>query len=126
MTLQPPRGWRLLVRVVAALLVVIVLTLAGVYAFAGAYGLNVVFRRGIWFGVTVAADDARLSPSMRLALRDPSGPVAAGPLARRGIAPGFEGADLPVIAHPKEGHRNAPSRLDPARVPFAGRNAPPR
>src|SRR5262249_62279289 len=101
MTLQLPRVWRLLVRVVAALLVVIVLTLAGVYAFAGAYGLNVVFRRGIWFGVTVAADDARLSPSMRLALRDPSGPVAAGPLALRAIAPGLAGAGLALLPPPQ-------------------------
>ena len=124
MTLQLPRVWRLLVRVVAALLVVIVLTLAGVYAFAGAYGLNVVFRRGIWFGVTVAADDARLSPSMRLALRDPSGPVAAGPLAWRAIAPGFEVADLAVIADHKEVDRIALARIDPARFRFAVRNAP--
>src|SRR5262249_56749475 len=120
MTLQPPRGWRLLVRVVAALLVVIVLTLAGVYAFAGAYGLNVVFRRGIWFGVTVAADDARLSPSMRLALRDPSGPVAAGPPAWRGIAPGLQGARLPGIPRHQEGAPIPPSRLRPAPVPFRG------
>src|SRR5262249_57829680 len=98
MTLQLPRVWRLLVRVVAALLVVIVLTLAGVYAFAGAYGLNVVFRRGIWFGVTVAADDARLSPSMRLALRDPSGPVAAGAPPPGRIAPRFRVGPLSLPA----------------------------
>jgi hypothetical protein len=78
---------RVLVRVVATGLILAVLALASLYAFAGTYGFNVFFRRGLWVNVAVAPDDARLSASMRLALRDPSGAVTAGPLAWRSIAP---------------------------------------
>jgi hypothetical protein len=44
------RGWRLMVRCVATVLVLATQALAGLYAFAGTYGFNVVFRRGLWLG----------------------------------------------------------------------------
>ena len=45
------RVWRLLVRVVATVVVLAVLALASLYAFAGTYGFNVIFRRGLWVDV---------------------------------------------------------------------------
>jgi hypothetical protein len=122
--LRSSRGWRLTVRCVATVLVLATLALAGLYAFAGTYRLNVVFRRGVWLGVTVAPDDARLSASMRVALRDPSGAMAAGPLAWHAIAPGFEVAELAVIADGHEVDRISLARIDPARFRFAVRNDP--
>jgi hypothetical protein len=115
---------RLLVRVVATVLILAVLALASLYAFAGTYGFNVVFRRGLWVNVTVAPDDARLSASMRLALRDPSGAVTAGPLVWRSIATGFEVAELAVLAGGSEVDRILLARIDPAHFRFVVRNAP--
>jgi hypothetical protein len=115
---------RLLVRVVATGLILAGLALASLYAYAGTYGFNVIFRRGLWVNVTVAPDDARLSAPMRLALRDPSGAVTAGPLAWRGIATGFEVGELAVIADGSEVDRILLARIDPAHFRFVVRNAP--
>jgi hypothetical protein len=116
--------WRVLVRLVATLLLLALLTLAGLYAYAGTYGFNVILRRGASVGVTVAPDDPRLSAAMRLALRDPSGPVAPGPLDWRLIAPGFEVAELAVLAEGHEVDRISLARIDPARFRFAVRSQP--
>jgi phosphodiester glycosidase len=61
---------------------------------------------------------------MRLALRDPSGAVTAGPLAWRSISPGFEVGELAVIADGGEVDRILLARIDPAQFRFAVRNAP--
>ena len=121
---RPCRAWRPVARIAATLLLVAVLTLAGLYAFAGAYGLNVIMRRGASVAVTVKPDDPRLSPSMRLALRDPSGPIEAGPFTWSAIAPGFEVAELPVLADGHEVDRIALARVEPARFRFVVRNHP--
>jgi Phosphodiester glycosidase len=118
------RVGRLLVRCGATVLILAGLALAGLYAAAGTYGFNVVFRRGVWLRVTVAPDDARLSAPMRLALRDPSGPVAAGPLSWRTIAQGFEAGELAVIAEGREVERISLARIDPVHFRFVVRNAP--
>jgi hypothetical protein len=118
------RAWRLLVRVVATGLILAGLALASLYAYAGTYGFNVIFRRGLWVNVTVAPDDARLSAPMRRALRDPFGAVTAGPLAWRAIATGFEVGELAVIADGSEVDRILLARIDPAHFRFAVRNAP--
>jgi hypothetical protein len=122
--IQAARVRRLLVRVVATGLILAGLALASLYAYAGTYGFNVIFRRGLWVNVTVAPDDARLSAPMRLALRDPSGAVTAGPLAWRGIATGFEVGELAAIADGSEVDRILLARIDPAHFRFAVRNAP--
>jgi hypothetical protein len=122
--IQAARVRRLLVRVVATGLILAGLALASLYAYAGTYGFNVIFRRGLWVNVTVAPDDARLSAPMRLALRDPSGAVTAGPLAWRGIATGFEVGELAVIADGSEVDRILLARIDPAHFRFVVRNAP--
>jgi len=115
---------RLLARLVAMLLLLAVLALASLYAFAGTYGFNVLFRRGVWLGVSVSPDDARLSAPMRRALRDPAGAVTAGPLAWASIAEGFDVAELAVMAEGQEVDRILLARVDPARFRFAVRNAP--
>jgi Phosphodiester glycosidase len=98
--------------------------LAGVYAYRGSYGINVLVRRGASLWVAVAADDPRLSTSMRTALRDPFGAVAAGPFAWRAVAQGFDVAELPVMAAGTEVDRILLARVDPARFRFVVRNAP--
>lgn len=115
---------RLLVRLVAIVLVLAGLALASLYAVAGAYGFNVLFRRGVWVGVTVAPDDPRLSAAIRLALRDPAVPAEAGPLEWKSIAPGFEIATLAVLAQGTEVDRISLARIDPARFRFVVRSAP--
>jgi len=118
------RVGRLLVRLVMTAMVLVGLALASLYAVAGTYGFNVFFRRGLWFGVNVTPDDARLSAPMRLALRDPAGAVTAGPLAWRAIAPGFDVAELAVLADGHEVDRIMLARVDPAHFRFAVRSAP--
>jgi hypothetical protein len=115
---------RLLLRLVATGAVLVIVVLASLYAVAGTYGFNVIFRRGLWLGVNVAPDDARLSAPMRLALRDPAGAVTAGPLAWRAIAPGFDVAELAVLAAGHEVDRILLARIDPENFRFAVRSAP--
>jgi hypothetical protein len=126
MTYALPRSrvGRLLVRLVMTVVVLVSLALASLYAVAGTYGFNVFFGRGLWFGVNVAPDDARLSAAMRLALRDPAGAVTAGPLAWHAIAPGFDVAELVVLADGREVDRILLARVDPAHFRFAVRSAP--
>jgi len=118
------RVGRLLLRLVATAMILVGLAVASLYAVAGTYGLNVFFRRGLWFGVNVAPDDARLSAAMRLALRDPASVVTAGPLAWRAVAPGFDVAELAVLAGGHEVDRILLARIDPARFRFVVRSAP--
>jgi Phosphodiester glycosidase len=118
------RVWRVLIRITVTCLVLVFVAFASLYAYAGTYGFNVLFRRGLWVNLKVAPDDARLSPSMRLALRDPSGAVTAGPLAWRAIATGFEVGELAVIADGGEVDRILLARIDPAHFRFAVRSAP--
>ncbi len=119
-----PRVRRLLVRLVVTMAVLAAVAFASLYAVAGAYGFNVLFRRGVWVGITVAPDDARLSPSIRLALRDPAIAAEAGPLDWQSVAPGFEVAELAVMAQGDEVDRIALARIDPARFRFVVRSAP--
>jgi len=121
---RPSRAWRLLVRLAVTGVVLAMLALASLYAVAGTYGFNVFFRRGLWIGVSVTPDDARVSASMRQALRDPSGAVTAGPLAWRAVAPGFEVAELAVLADGHEVDRILLARIDPAHFRFVVRHAP--
>jgi len=99
-------------------------TAATLYAQHGLYGFNVLLRRGGSFWVPVTADDPRLSDAMKLALSaDPPVPTA-GPFAWKEAGPGFEVAELPVMANGAEVDRILLSRIDPARYRFVVRNAP--
>ena len=99
-------------------------TTAALYAQHGLYGFNVLLRRGGSFWVPVTADDPHLSYAMKLALSaDP--PVAtAGSFAWKEAGPGFEVAELPVLANGVEVDQILLSRIDPARYRFVVRNAP--
>jgi hypothetical protein len=114
----------LFVRLLASGLLVGGLTFAGLYLYSGTYGLNVVLRRGGTVWVSVGADSPRLSPSMRLALRDPYGAVEAGPFAWLSIEPGFDVAELPVIAAGARVDSILLTRVDPARFRLVARNVP--
>jgi Phosphodiester glycosidase len=99
-----------------------ILALCGVWAYAGSYGLHVVFRHGGTYWVNVSAESARLSPSMRLALG--TVPLAtAGEFAWTGVAEGFEIADLPVLANGRAVDHVLLARINPARFRFEVRNA---
>jgi hypothetical protein len=89
----------------------------------GAYGFNVILRRGGTYWIRLNADDPRLSPSMRLALRNPPSVAAPGMLAWKEIDQGFEVAELPVMANGGEVDRILLNRIDPARFRFVVRNA---
>ena len=73
--------WRRTTRAAAVLLGLAAAACAGVYAFAGTYGLNVVLHRGGSLWVPVGVNDPRLSSSMRLALQDRSIVAEPGPMA---------------------------------------------
>jgi hypothetical protein len=90
----------------------------------GAYGFNVLLRRGGSYWITVAADDARLSPAMRLALRPTIPDVTAGANAWKEVETGFEVREIPVMAGGDEVDRLYLNRFDPARFRFVARNEP--
>ena len=66
------RVGRLLVRLAVTIVVLAVLALAGIYTYWGEHGLNHVLHGSVMSWTTVAANDARMSAAMRLALRDRS------------------------------------------------------
>jgi len=99
-------------------------SIAGLYAYAGSYGIGVLLRRGGSYWVTIKHDDERISPSMRIALRSPRVPAQPGTLTWRTIDQGFEVADLPVLANGREVDRIALARIDPQHFRFVVRNEP--
>jgi hypothetical protein len=115
---------RALVRAGATLLAITALALAGVYAHWGEHGLYHLLHGNVMSWATVAADDARMSPAMRLALRDRSVNAAPGAFAWQSIAPGFDVGELPVIADGAEVDRILLARVNPARFRFIVRTAP--
>jgi hypothetical protein len=117
-------GRHRLLLVIAEFLLAAVGALAGLYAFAGMYGLNTLLQRGATFWVSVTPDDPRLSASMRLALREPKVAPSAGAPGWQQIEQGFEVGELPVIAEGSEIDRILLARIDPARFRFVIRNRP--
>jgi len=113
-----------LARLIGALLVVTALTLAGVYAYWGTHGLNHLLHGRLMSWTAVAADDARLSAGMRLALGDRTVNATPGAFAWQSIAPGFDVGELPVMADGAEVDRILLARVDPARFHFVVRTDP--
>jgi hypothetical protein len=105
------------------LLVLALGTCGWVWRRNGAYGFNVMFRRGATYWVSLSVDDPRLSPSMRLALQNPSPVAIPGTLTWQEIETGFEVADWPVLVNGHEVDRILLNRIDPARFHFAVHNA---
>jgi len=89
----------------------------------GVYGFNVLLRHGGTYWIDLNADDPKLPPSMRLALKNPPPAVVPGAFAWKEIDEGFEVAELPVIAHDGEVDRILLNRIDPTRFRFVVRNA---
>jgi hypothetical protein len=114
-----------LLRSLAVLIVlVVVMSVTGIYAYAGTYGLTVVLRRGgsLWYAT--GPDDPALTPSTRLALRGDAPLVMAGPINWRVLAEGFEVAELPAVSEGKEVDRLLLARIDPARFRLEVHNRP--
>jgi hypothetical protein len=99
------------------------LTCAGLYAYAGVYGFNVILRRGWSVWTTIAPDDPGLPAAVRLGLRDQPPAAKADPLVWQQIDQGFEVAELPVIADGAEVDRIFLARVDPHQFRFVVRNA---
>ena len=116
--------WRVLVRVLGALLLLAALALGGVYAYWGDHGLHAALHGSVTLWTTVSADDARMSAAMRLALHDRAVSATPGAFAWRSIAEGFEVGELPVMAAGAEVDRLLLARVDPARYRFIVRTSP--
>ena len=108
----------------AAILCLILAGFSWFWLTYGAYGVNVMLRRGGTYWNAVKPDDPHLSRSMQLALVRPPFQATAGPLVWREVEKGFGVAELPVIANGQEVDRIFLNRIDPARFRFIARNAP--
>jgi Phosphodiester glycosidase len=100
------------------------LLMAGVFAYSGAYGLKVIFRREAMIWVASKPDDARISASMRLALKAQPPEATAGTFAWQQLDHGFDVAELPVMAGAAEVDRILLARVDPAHFKFQAWNRP--
>lgn len=95
---------------------------AGVWLYAGEYGLHDLVRHGGTWWIRVNTKSTYLSPSMRLALG--SGPPAVpGNFHWRVITPGFEVGDLPAMANGSSVDDILLARIDPDRFRFVVRNS---
>src|SRR5579859_5071261 len=100
----------------------VLLATGGVWAYAGVYGIHVLFRHGGTFWLPVGPDSSLLSTSMQLALAE--APLASpGAFQWRSIADGVEVTDLPVIAARQTVDHVLLARIDPARFRFVVRNS---
>ena len=95
---------------------------AWLYATHGLYGFNVVLRRGGSVWPSVAIDDPRLTPAVRLALRGAVG--TAGDVSWSEPKPGFETGDLPVLVDGQAVDHLLLARIDPARWTLSVHSAP--
>ena len=97
---------------------------AWLYSYAGAYGFNVVLRRGGSIWTMSSPDDPRLSASMKLALSKPDLAATSGELRWRQIRAGFQVGELAALIDDGEVDRILLARIDPARFRFEVRNRP--
>jgi hypothetical protein len=95
-----------------------------IWARNGAYGFNVLLRRGGTYWLSMNANDSRLSPAMRESLKTPPVHPEPGELRWSLAAPGFDVAELPVLVQGREVDRIALNRIDPSLYHFSVRNAP--
>lgn len=93
------------------------------YRYSHWYGFNVILKRGGSYWLDITADDDRLSSAMKLALKSPDIPVTSGSLTWHRRAPGFETAELDVIAQGKVIDRILLNRINPAYYEFVALNA---
>ncbi|SMD19583.1 Predicted protein [Rhizobium sp. RU36D] len=111
---------------VTALVAVVAATAVGTWFWQrhGVYGVNVLLRRGGSYWETMMPDDARLTPSMRLAMTDNLADAQPGEFVWREVEPGFEVAEMPVVVNGAEVDRLLLNRVDPGRFRFTVRNDP--
>lgn len=109
---------------VTALVALLGATAVGVWLWQrhGVYGVNVLLRRGGSYWETMTPDDARLTPSMRLAMTENLPDAQPGDFAWREVEPGFEVTEIPVLVKGAEVDRLLLNRVDPNRFRFTVRN----
>ena len=115
---------RLLATWLGVLLVAPVLTWLGVIAFERGIGTDLSVRYGGQVWIPIDAGTPWLAKSVRLALSRTPPNATPGGMTWRTIAPGFEVAELPVLAGGGEVDRILLARIDPARYHFVVRNDP--
>lgn len=111
-------------RVLTMLLALLCVAFMSVWLFERVTGTSVFVRFGALIWIPVHEDAAWLPKSVRLAMKDPPPTVRAGELVWREAAPGFEVAELSVLAGDQEAERLLLARVDPARFRFEVRNHP--
>ncbi|MGV2085259.1 MULTISPECIES: phosphodiester glycosidase family protein [unclassified Rhizobium] len=119
-----PLKYKLPLAIAASAIVFLGVGIGYIWDRNGAYGFNTILRRGGTYWITIEKDDPRLSPSMRLALQENPPIGIAGAYEWREVEPGYEVAEMPVIADGKEADRVLLNRIDPTRFKFIARNAP--
>lgn len=113
LTRQPALRWMMVALLISGAMVAV-----WIYSISGWYGFNVILRRGMTTWATVTPTDPRLPPPMRLALSTPPPDAAAGHFDWRQLLPGFEVAELPVMAAGVEADRILLVRVAPAHFKF--------
>jgi hypothetical protein len=98
--------------------------LVSLTAYAGVAGFNPIVRFGGVFWVPANPGLPWVPESMTLAMRDPPPTAAVGRMAWSEIAPGFDVAELPVIAEGYEVDRFMLARIDSHQFKLTVRNAP--
>jgi hypothetical protein len=106
------------VKLLTAAAGVVCLAAIGLYEAKGWYGFNSILRRGASIWVTVAPDDARVSPAMQVAFKPQPPQAKPGPFTWVTPTPGFETGELPVLVEGREVDRLLLARIDPARFRF--------
>lgn len=116
-TPQAPPRERLLAGLLVAAFLAVASALGGIWAYAGIYGLHVLFRHGGTWWVSVGTDSSWMSSSMRLALG--AAPVATpGNVHWHVIDGGFETADLSAIVDGHQVDHVLLARINPAKFRF--------
>ncbi|MBB3560980.1 hypothetical protein FHX06_002307 [Rhizobium sp. BK512] len=114
---------RIFIAVIAAVSIVVMGGSAWLWDRSGAYGFNVILRRGGTYWISVKANDPRLSPAMQLSLTNPEPVATAGQVIWREVGKGFEVAELPVMVGGHEIDTILLNRIDPRLYRFVARNA---
>ena len=112
-----PQKLRLLIGLFGMACIAALLTLGGVWAYAGTFGIHVLLRHGGTWWVPVSSDSASLSPAMRLAL-GPAPVATPGEVTWRSLADGFEVADLAALVDGQAVDHVLLARIDPTRFRF--------
>lgn len=105
-------------------LVLLLLLFAGVRLYERITGTSITVRFGSYFWIPIDEHSWWVDEPVRMALRRPVPPVIAGNFAWRTLRPGFDVAELPVMAGAQEVDRILLARIEPAHYRVEVQNEP--